>query len=49
MLTSVHYKNTATTIHSTGLKNLNDMKNSILCYNSVKSFAESDMILTFFK
>lgn len=45
MLESVHYKNTKTIVHNTGLKNLRMLKNSILLFDSAKSFAESDLVL----
>lgn len=45
MLTSVHYKNTTIGLHNTGLHNLEKMKNSILYFDSAKSFAESDIVL----
>lgn len=45
MIESVHYKNTKTIVHNTGLKNLQKLKNSILSFDSAKSFAESDIVL----
>ncbi|XP_025421593.1 myb-like protein D [Sipha flava] len=44
MLETVHYKRTTTAVHNSGLKHLQKLKNSILLYDSAKTFAKSDLV-----
>ncbi|XP_050419589.1 uncharacterized protein LOC126832737 [Adelges cooleyi] len=45
MLSSVHYKYTTTMNHSSGINILQELKDSILSFDSAKSFVLSDIVL----